>query len=466
MASSSGNGADLLTPFVDKQKMQPAPGSCIMLPPEVLSLVCGLLPKCVLKRVRQVSKIWERAAVPHLFNEIFISQDVADFRIAKLVMLQFKHYIRTLVFSSVYYTDIDRASFKEEFRRNFGNYKHSGQAFRLYRIKRKNQQDNKKNGSSSAYLSSALTSLPNVRKIILTDTSSSRSMPHQSRRVKATPSNQCDLTTIDDLPDNVWESGFFRKGSTNPWRLVLSALSVTNANVKELTMEPGDMELGTNTAAFSMSLWNLNQSKLCFHTLTKIRFSLFADAERFSTDIDIRHVHQNVAKLLRSAVNLESLSLDVVDQNTSPENSPPALQEILGQCKFPKLRTLNLAFFVSSEVELLQLLISSKNIENLILECYKLTEGLWMRVADCIRATFPLLKHAELTRLYGGFDEPWEETQYMDFCGHIDEFLFAQGENPFTTKALERYHADIEAKPQVVKSHVGLGFICAYKKYH
>ena len=252
MGCSSGNGADLLTPFVDKKNMQPAPGSCIMLPPEVLSLVCGHLPKRVLKRVRQVSKIWERAAVPHLFNEIFISQDMADFRIAKLVILQFKHFIRTLVFSSVYYADVDRASFKEEFRRNFGDYKGFGRAFRLYRIKRKNQQDNKKNGSSLAYLSFALTSLPNVRKIILTDTSSSRSMPHQSRRVKAIPSNLCDLATIDDLPDVVRQSGFSRKDSTNPWRLVLSALFVTNANVKELTMEPGDMGFCINTAAFSM----------------------------------------------------------------------------------------------------------------------------------------------------------------------------------------------------------------------
>ena len=185
---------------------------------------------------------------------------------------------------------------------------------------------------------------------------------------------------------------------------------------------------------------------LCFSFLTKIRFSLLADAERFSTDIDIRHVHQNVAKLLRSAVNLESLSLDVVDEDMAPESSRPALQEILGQCKFPKVRTLNLAFFVSSEVELLRLLTSSKNIENLTLGCHVLTEGLWTRVADCIRAAFPLLKHAELTQLYGSFDEPWDRTEYMDLYGHIDEFLFAQGENPFTTKALERYHADIKAK--------------------
>ena len=49
-----------------------------MLAPEVLGLVCGFLCKGDLKQVRQVSKIWEGAAVPHLFDQIFISQDMAD----------------------------------------------------------------------------------------------------------------------------------------------------------------------------------------------------------------------------------------------------------------------------------------------------------------------------------------------------------------------------------------------------
>ena len=85
--------------------------SSIMLLPEILDVVCACLPKRVLKQARQVSKAWDRAAVPYLFDEIFISQDLADFRIAKLVISHFKHYIRNLVFSSACYTDIDGESF-------------------------------------------------------------------------------------------------------------------------------------------------------------------------------------------------------------------------------------------------------------------------------------------------------------------------------------------------------------------
>ncbi len=443
-----------------------------MLPPEILGLVCRVLPKQTLKQLRQVSKTWERAAVPYLFDEIFISQSMADFRIAKLVMLQFKHYIRTLVFSSIYYIDMDRESFDEEYDEEFSieienntETCNSGHAFKLYRIARKHQRENFSIGSSSAYLSLALTSLPNIQKIVLTDTPSSRSMTCQSFQVhhplelKASP-----FSATNNLPHAVRRSGFSQKGSANPWRLVLFALSATNANVKELTMEPHDMETSTNTAAFSMPPGILGPLKLSFGTLTKIRIFLLKDTERFSTNVNKLNFNQNVGKLLRSAVNLESLSLGAFEEIMEGDLYP-TLQEILGQCKFPKLRSLNLAFLASSELELLRLLKHSKNLEYITLGCHDLTEGFWMRVADWIRASLPLLRHVELNQIYGGFDEPWEDTEYIDTYGQVGDFFFAQGENPFTAKALEKYHADTEAERPVVNCSGGLGHIQAYLKY-
>ena len=60
------------------------------------------------------------------------------------------------------------------------NITHFDYAFAVYRITRKKQQENIANDSYVAYLSFALTSLPNIRKIVLTDSSSSRSMPFHS----------------------------------------------------------------------------------------------------------------------------------------------------------------------------------------------------------------------------------------------------------------------------------------------
>ena len=475
MQYSDENGTALLTPIVDNPDTQSAQEAFVMLPPELSSLVCGFLPKQALKQVRQVSKTWERAAVPYLFDEVFVSQNMADLCIAKLVILQFKHYIRTLVLSSVYYIEMNRSEFSKELEQNSESESDfdvdqfmklasvSDHAFTHYCISRENQQENSRNGSLSAYLSFALTSSPNIQKIVLTDIPSSRLMSRKSLQVyeprssKACPEKDCRLGDDDPLPGVGGQSGFSRKGSTNPWRLVLPALYATNANVKELTMEPYDMELGTDTAAFSMSPGSLGQAKLCFHILTKLRFSITVD--------DTRHVHRNVAKLLRSAVNLESLSLLLVDDSIE-QDDVSTFPEILGGCQFPKLRSLILVGLDSPEAELLRFLGHSRNLEHLAINCHVLDQGSWMRVLDWIRASLPLLKYGGVNQVYGGFDEPWATTEYMDFYENVAKFLFAHGENPFTTKALDKYHADMKAGRHESNPSGGMSSIEAYRKYH
>ena len=468
---------------MDSLNNRPVQDSSTILPPEILCLVCGFLHKNTLKRVRQVSKIWDRAAVPYLFDEIFISQDIADFRIAKLVIHQFRYYIRTLVFSSFHYENLSRQTFRGHcmgmgrfIKKSSIGYNidtdHSDHAFTVYRTLRNKQQESITKGTTSAYLSFALTSLPNIRKIMLTDTSSSRSMPYQSlqvyqpRKLKACPFEDCDLTPADHLPDDVRESGFLRKGSTNPWRLVLSALSTTKANVRELTMEPDEMSWGTDSAAFSMSPWGLSQAILSFRNLTKLRLSLFGDTEQFTNNVNKHRVHRNVAKLLSNAVNLESLSLDLSNKHFPPGSSSSLFQDILGQCKFPKLRSLILAFFASSDEELLQLLNHSKRLEQITINYFTLTTGSWMRVADWIRASLPLLKHAELFHLRGGFYKHMLPDWYLDLYGDIDNFLFASGENPFTEEAFEKYLAGKAARRQAPNVAGWLGYVGAYTKYH
>ena len=294
-------------------------------------------------------------------------------------------------------------------------------------------------------------------------------MPHQSlqvfqsRKLKACPVEDCDLTPADHLPDELRETGFSRKDSINPWDPVLSALSTTQANVRELTMEPDDMCLGTNSAAFSMSPGGLSQAILSFRNLTKLRLSLIGDTEQFD---ESRYVHRNVAKLLSNAINLESLSLDISDEKIPYNSTCSLFQDILGQCKFPRLRSLILAFFTSSDEELLRLLNHSTKLEQITINCFTLATGSWMRVADWIRASLPLLKHAELAHLYGGFDKPIYGDEYLDLYGDVDNFLFASGENPFTKEALDKYNADKMARRQAPNVAVLLGYIGAYTKYH
>ena len=231
-------------------------------------------------------------------------------------------------------------------------------------------------------------------------------------------------------------------------------------------MEPDDLCLGTDSAAFSMSPWGLSQAILSFQNLTKLRLSLIVETVQFANDVDTCHVHRNVAKLLSNAINLEKLSLDLSEGEIPTRPSYLLFQDILGQCRFPKLRSLILASFASSDEELLRLLNHSKGLEQININCFTLTTGSWMRVADWIRASLPLLKHAELTHLYGGLHELLDGDEYLDLYGDVDQFLFASGENLFTKKALEKYLADQVARRQAPNVHSWLGYVGAYEAYH
>ena len=455
-------GADLSTLLIDSQDEHSAQGSSIMLSPELLSLICGFLPKQALKHVRQVSKTWERAAVPTLFDQIFMSLEMTDLLSAKLVIRYFKQYIRVLVFSSVYYRKMGRDEFVEYYRA-FGTDDetavHSEYAFQLYRTARKDQQKHLQNGLVSAYLSFALTSCPNVRKIILTDAPSSRSMPWKSLKAfEPCPVKQCDLnSTTQHFPPFLRGSGFNLTGSSNPWRLILLALAVTDPNISELNMLPEDREATVTHLAFSMTSGELQQVKLRFQTLTKIRLISDWDPETV-----VARTYTNIAKLLSCAVNLEHLALAVIDDDESACGCP--LEWVLGGCAFPKLKSLILGFLHFSEAELLRLLTPSKGLQHLTIECPFLKEGSWMRVAEWVRASLPSLREAHIDRFHGGFEDPGRTEGYFDLYDNIGESLFGQGENPFTASALAKHHADTRRGRDIEPRAMAFFDIC--DRYH
>ena len=464
--------ADLSTPLIDSQDEHSAQGSSIMLPPELLSLICGFLPKQALKQVRQVSKIWERAAVPILFDQIFMSLEMADLLIAKLVIHRFKQYIRVLVFSSLYYRKMDRDAFVEYYRDIDTDpdtaIVHSDYAFKLYRSAQKDQQKHLRTGLVSAYLSFALTSCPNVQKIILTDSPSSRSMSWKSlqvfepRRSKKCPVKRCNLNGTKHFPVRPQRSGFTLAGSSNPWRLIPQALSVTDSNISELNMLPEDRATGVTEFAFSMTSGELKQIKLRLQTLTKIRLLFTWDYSE-----SIAETYTNIAELLSCAVNLEHLALAGFEDEKCCLGFE--LQWVLGGCAFPKLKSLILGSFYFSEADLLRLLIPSKGLQHLAIECPWLSvkEGSWMRIAEWIRASLPALRTAHLDGLRGGLENPWLRGGYFDVYGNVGEFLFGQGENPFTAKALAKYVADRKGTRKMdYRDLSGEAFSDMCDKYH
>lgn len=436
-----------------------------MLPPELVALVCSHLPNKDLKAARRVCRTYEQAAAPYLFDTVFLSFEMADLRIAKLVADRFKHYIHTLVFSSYYYEPMDEGEFADalDIKSDATGvwhwaHLHLEYGHQLYCNARKTYKETLQNGSCAAYLALILASSANVRKIILTDTESSRSIAleslreYESRPLKC-PVEGCVQSNFQHYGIVGHQSGFSLGNAANPWRAVILGLTATRTRVEELTMEPGHRERATETSAFKLSPGDLGQAKVCFAALTKIRLSL---------DLTRSVAHRNVAKLLRSAINLECLALDTL----YGEWDGIMLHEVLARCKFGKLKSLNLAFFHSTKDELLGLVEHSRGLEHITLDGHTLTSGSWMHVAKWIRSSLPLLKSAEMNYLYRGFSIAYADTVYMDVYGRVGDFLFANGKNPFTTKAIKKYRADRQAGLETTNRDGGLGFFDRYRMFH
>ncbi|CAF9942669.1 hypothetical protein IMSHALPRED_004351 [Imshaugia aleurites] len=84
------------------------------LAPELLGLILSLLQKHALKKARLVSKAWEKAAVPYLFDAVFMSRNPVELSTAEAVIDQFGYHLRTLTFSAVYYKAICKTAFRQE----------------------------------------------------------------------------------------------------------------------------------------------------------------------------------------------------------------------------------------------------------------------------------------------------------------------------------------------------------------
>ncbi len=79
--------------------------------PEILGMTLSLLPKKDLKKARRVSKAWEKTAVPYLFDQIFLSPNVADLETAEVVIDHIGFYVKTLTLSTVCYREMGKSQY-------------------------------------------------------------------------------------------------------------------------------------------------------------------------------------------------------------------------------------------------------------------------------------------------------------------------------------------------------------------
>ena len=213
--------------------------------PEILGLILVHLPKSDLKQARLVSKSFERATVPHLFNEVFVSTNDADFPVPRLTVERFSEYIKTLIFSSVHYSWLSWPEYRNEARAQRPGRKpanldsHIQMRYDKHYKVMFNKQLQMREGQIVAQLSYVLQGLPNLQRIVITD--EVRGQGSWDIDQTCTVAG-CNLPAAEYLQYQIYQArprSMLAKNSTsNPLNLVLLALWTTKKVVKDTAMQP------------------------------------------------------------------------------------------------------------------------------------------------------------------------------------------------------------------------------------
>lgn len=148
------------------------------LPPELQSLVCRDLTKTELKVVRLVCTSFDQAAIPFLFDEVFVAARYRDLEIADLVTSRFGTFVKTITLSFVEYDNISMGNYCERTcdmraerstRTSPRMNGHLAHAFGMYSRVQEETLEIISSGDFMAKLCLILRRSPNCRKMILTD---------------------------------------------------------------------------------------------------------------------------------------------------------------------------------------------------------------------------------------------------------------------------------------------------------
>ena len=372
-------------------------------PPELQTLICQNMTKTELKCARLVCKSFDRAAVPFLFDEVFVAADYSILDTADLVASRFGSYITTINLSIIDYnvfskqtfvTNVERRMARTLERLTFENFDaHVEHAFELYNKARTEDLEITNSGELLAKMCLTLSKLPNIRKLIATNYESGLlcvgDLLHPSfprKRDILCPFKDCKLSLSDHI-------GFLHHSDPpystrrEPLHLAMLAISVAKPTITELAI----LYHRENAIKYEDSCFlTARQSARLesqFQSLKTLRLGLGKSPGENSYD------GSTIAKALSVAVNLESLSIDgdFPFSTTSREfRASTMMSSLLGDCQFAKLKSLNLRFVNSRDDEFFAFLENSPDLIHLRLDNFYLESGLWERVLEETCSTFPL----------------------------------------------------------------------------
>ena len=419
------------------------------LPPELQTLICQSLTKTELKCARLACRSFNRAAIPFLFDEVSVAANYSILDTADLVASRFGLYIRTINLSIIDYnrfskkmfvtnvsTRMERTLERLSFEKFDAHVKH---AFDLYNKARTEDLEIMDSGELMAKLCLILGRLPRTRKFIATNYDSGLlcrlgDLLHPNfpwKRDILCPFRDCKLSVSDHI-GFLYQSVPRYSTRREPLHLAMLAISVAKPTITELAI----LYHRENAIKYEDSIFLTERQsarlKSQFQSLKRLRLGLGKSPG------ENNYYGTTVAKALSVAVNLESLSIDgdFPFAATRREILPNTMMSsLLGDCQFPKLKSLKLRFVSSRDDEFFDFLENSPGLIHLKLDNFYLKSGLWERVFEIIRSTHPL-KSVRLHKVHAWIGDREEYEIYYEHPVLLSHPSLQNGTHPIADEAM------------------------------
>ena len=445
------------------------------LPLELRNLIFQDLTKAELKVTRLVCKSFDQAAIPFLFDEVFVAARHSDLEIADLIASRFGAYLKTITLSVVGYKSMSKKDFRRQVQpdrviERFGVRPkkplerfnaHSDYAYEMYCKTRTDIFQINESGELLAKASIILSKSPNIRKMVLKNCGNDDMYytfrPHNDhfrKEDELCPFKTCNLSVSDHLSFYLRPTSPYQ-AAPNPLHVAMLAMSAAKTTITELAVlhqsqQRSPRESFLTKDAFDMTTRQSYQFTLQLQHLTKLRMRL---SDRRRVVVQGPRADRPIAGVLFSAVNLHSLFIEGVRSELEfGHDTPTTMSSFLGGCEFPKLRSLMLASMSLTESELDDFVKTSPFLKYFALHFCALNVGSWESVAIRLRSALRL-KSVMFDRLTGGFSG-FKEGRFLDTNYHmVENFFLHNGEkNPFTIVAMNLwYENDSKTRSEINK---------------
>lgn len=319
-----------------------------------------------------------------------------------------------------------------------------------------------------------LSKSPNIRKMILTDYGNDDAFDYNERythdpwkQEALCPFLECKLSVSEHISFHIRPRPPYTN-KPNPLHLAMLAISAAKSLITELEILHNGEHPFLAKDSFLMTARQSCHFNLSVQHLTKLRMRI----GKFNAQDT--HPDSVVSKALSVAVNLESLFIDAEEPIAKSDfDSLIVMSSVLGDCRFPKLRSLILKYMVSRENELLDFLTASPYLKHLTLDAFELVDVSWEVLVERIRSAVQL-ESVMLKRLCGEFSDSLINLTLIDYiiddsiCTNhhrlVENFFLQGGENPFTVEAMNLWYGENIATRQ--ETNKDLDCEQRYRMYH